>query len=109
MVLHEALLLLRKVAFGAALFAPLEGLLSAAPLAAQAGRPYRAEDVRYQNGAVPLGAELILPRKDGRFPAAVIVQGSGTSDRRNAWARAVSEQSASGTTTWWSCRGLGTA
>lgn len=51
----------------------------------------RAADVRYANGNVALGAELLLPAGDGPFPAAVILQGSGASDRTNAWARGISD------------------
>ncbi len=83
-------MVLPKVALWAVLFASLEGVLSP-PLAAQASRPYHAEAVRYQSRDIALAAELMLPRRDGHFPAAVIIQGSGASDRRNAWARAVSE------------------
>lgn len=51
----------------------------------------RSEDVRYANGAVGLAAELLLPAGSGPFPAAVILQGSGTSDRGNSWARSIAE------------------
>lgn len=50
-----------------------------------------AADVRYANGSVALAAELLLPAGGGPFPAAVILQGSGASDRTNAWARGISD------------------
>lgn len=66
---------------------------TAAPPAAQAGAPaYRTEDVRYPSGTLTLAALLMLPSAPERAPAAVIVQGSGTSDRSNAWARAIAEE-----------------
>lgn len=51
----------------------------------------RSEDVRYANGPLELAAELLLPAAEGPVPGAVILQGSGTSDRTNAWARAIAE------------------
>lgn len=48
------------------------------------------EPVRYGN-SVPLAAAFLRPDVPGPWPAGVIVQGSGVSDRSNAWARAVAE------------------
>ncbi|HVS30245.1 MAG TPA: alpha/beta fold hydrolase [Thermoanaerobaculia bacterium] len=48
------------------------------------------EDVRYQSD-VSLAAALLLPERTGPSPAAVIVQGSGSSDRTNAWARSIAD------------------
>ncbi len=62
----------------------LAGLL-APPLAGP------GEDVRY--GADPeLAAELLLPDAEPPFPGAVILQGSGPSDRSNPWSRAIAEE-----------------
>ncbi|MGH7477585.1 MAG: alpha/beta hydrolase family protein [Longimicrobiales bacterium] len=36
-------------------------------------------------------AGLIRPAAAGAYPAAVIIQGSGASDRANAWARSIAE------------------
>lgn len=59
-------------------------LLVAAPgLPAQA----RAEDVRYPSGDLTLAALFLSPEGPGPHPAAVIVQGSGDSDRTNQWSR----------------------
>ena len=56
-----------------------------------AGAAVIEEDVRYGE-AIPLAALLLRPpHGEGPWPAAVIVQGSGTSDRTNAWARAIAE------------------
>jgi hypothetical protein len=72
-------------------------LLAVAPVFAQppAGAPeaapYRSEDVRYKNGPLTLAALLMVPPGQGPFAGAVILQGSGRSDRTNGWARAISE------------------
>jgi pimeloyl-ACP methyl ester carboxylesterase len=63
------------------------------PGATTQARPrYRAEDVRYQNQKIGLAALLLLPDSDKRVPGAVILQGSGASDRTNQWARAISDE-----------------
>ena len=51
----------------------------------------REEPVTYNSDGIRLAGLLLLPPRTGPHPAAVIVQGSGDSDRNNAWARAVSE------------------
>ena len=48
---------------------------------------YTEQDVTYRNGDVQLAALLLVPDGRGPFPAAVILQGSGDSDRTNAWSR----------------------
>jgi uncharacterized protein len=48
-------------------------------------------DVTYPNGEIELAAALLLPEGAGPFPAAVLVQGSGDSDRTNLWARSWAE------------------
>ena len=40
---------------------------------------------------VPLAASLLTPEGKGPFPALVIVQGSGASDRSNGWARDIAQ------------------
>lgn len=68
-------------------------LLFPAAASAQATEPYRTEEVRYANGDVPLAGLLMLPRDArGRVPGAVIIQGSGRSDRTNQWARGIAEE-----------------
>lgn len=65
----------------------------------RAPRSYRTEDVRYRNGDLILAALLMVP-SDGTAtgddalarPAAVILQGSGSSDRSNPWSRAIAEE-----------------
>lgn len=64
---------------------PLLSLLPLQPSAA----PARAEDVRYPSGELELAAELLLPEGAHRAPAAVVLQGSGDSDRTNSWAAAI--------------------
>jgi len=48
-------------------------------------------ELTYKNGDVELSAVLLMPTESGEFPAAVLIQGSGTSDRNNHWARLVAE------------------
>lgn len=43
--------------------------------------------VVYRSGEIELAGLLMVPDRPGPVPAAVIVQGSGESDRSNAWAR----------------------
>ncbi|MEX2583853.1 MAG: alpha/beta fold hydrolase [Gemmatimonadota bacterium] len=58
--------------------------------AAAGDTTYRTEDVRYRSGELILAAELILPAgAEAMLPGAVMIQGSGESDRRNEWARAI--------------------
>jgi pimeloyl-ACP methyl ester carboxylesterase len=66
--------------------------LLAPAAAAQTNAPYRTEDVRYPSGRVELAALLMLPDARGPVPGAVIIQGSGRSDRTNQWARAIAEE-----------------
>jgi len=47
---------------------------------------YGQAEVRFRSGDVELCATLLLPRGGGRHPAAVLLQGSGDSDRDNVWA-----------------------
>lgn len=51
----------------------------------------RETSVTYRSGEIELAAAFLVPEGPGPFPAAVIVQGSGASDRTNAWARAIAE------------------
>lgn len=62
-----------------------------AAMAATSGAAAREEPVTYRSGEIELAALLLLPEGTGPHPAAVIVQGSGDSDRNNAWARAIAE------------------
>jgi len=48
-------------------------------------------EVSYSNGDVRLAGVLLTPIQSGEFPAAVLLQGSGTSDRSNGWARLIAE------------------
>ena len=52
------------------------------------------ESVTYRNGSTELGAALLIPAGAKKAPAAVIIQGSGESDRNNAWAAAIAESMA---------------
>jgi pimeloyl-ACP methyl ester carboxylesterase len=48
-------------------------------------------DLVYNNGNTQLAGVLLSPVDQGKYPAAVILQGSGSSDRSNGWARLVAE------------------
>ena len=58
---------------------------------AAAAEPPPGEPVTYRNGQLELAAELLLPEGAAArpVPGAVILQGSGDSDRSNAWARSI--------------------
>jgi pimeloyl-ACP methyl ester carboxylesterase len=58
--------------------------------AAEPSTPPREENVTYSSD-VRLAAALLLPPGRGPWPAAVIAQGSGSSDRTNLWARGMAE------------------
>ena len=45
----------------------------------------------YRNADTQLAGVLLSPVDDGEYPAAVILQGSGSSDRHNGWARLIAE------------------
>ncbi|HEX9944078.1 MAG TPA: alpha/beta fold hydrolase [Thermoanaerobaculia bacterium] len=65
--------------------------LAQPPAAAPESAPYRSEDVRYKNGSLTLAALLMVPPAEGPVAGAVILQGSGPSDRTNGWAGAIAE------------------
>ncbi len=47
-------------------------------------KPYREEEVRFQNGEVSLAGTLTLPEGNDPHPAVILVSGSGLQDRDNA-------------------------
>lgn len=49
------------------------------------------KEMAYANGEVSLAGVLLTPKSGGPFPAVVLLQGSGTSDRSNGWARLIAE------------------
>ncbi len=48
-------------------------------------------EMTYQNSDVRLAGVLLMPTEDGEYPGAVLLHGSGTSDRSNSWARLIAE------------------
>lgn len=60
-------------------------------LASPASASVREEAVEYSNDGLALAAALLLPESELPVPAAVILQGSGPSDRSNVWARSIAE------------------
>ena len=67
-------------------------LILAFPVVDARAQDPAGEDVRYASGDLTLAALLLVPDSAGPHPAAVILQGSGTSDRTNAWARAIADE-----------------
>ncbi len=53
------------------------------------------KEITYMNGEIQLAGVLLSPTEVGEYPAAVLLQGSGTSDRSNGWARLIAETFAS--------------
>lgn len=68
----------------------LAALLYATPTpAVQADTAYQVEEVRFSAAdGVELAGSLFVPDGEGPFPGAVIIHGSGSSDRSNVWADA---------------------
>jgi uncharacterized protein len=62
-------------------------IVAAASPPAAAAPSARELSVVYPSADISLAALLLVPKGSGPFPAAVIVQGSGDSDRNNDWAR----------------------
>jgi pimeloyl-ACP methyl ester carboxylesterase len=48
-------------------------------------------ELTYMNGEIRLAGVLLTPIESGEYPAAVLLHGSGTSDRSNGWARSIAE------------------
>lgn len=53
--------------------------------------PYTEHEASWTNGDLHLAGVFFRPNGNGPFPAAVLIQGSGQSDRTNAWARSWAE------------------
>jgi hypothetical protein len=67
-------------------------LAAPAPAAAQPDSTWQVEEVAFEAAdGVPLAGLVYVPEKNGPFPAAVLIQGSGSSDRTNLWARTFAE------------------
>lgn len=67
----------------------LVALSSAGPVVSE--NSIREESVAYPNGGITLAAGLLLPETEERATGVVLIQGSGSSDRSNAWARSIAE------------------
>jgi pimeloyl-ACP methyl ester carboxylesterase len=67
-------------------------LVPAGPAAAQPDSTWQVEEVAFEaaNGVVLAGL-VYIPTGDGPFTGAVLIQGSGSSDRTNLWARTFAE------------------
>ncbi len=62
-------------------------LIASEPSVQPPSAPARVE-MAFRNGEIPLAGTLLVPEGDGPFPCAVIVHGSGDSDRSNPWTSA---------------------
>lgn len=85
---------MRALALVAALLDVAASLAIAAPAAGQmpADTTWQVEEVEFPApDGVDLAGLLYLPEAEGPFPGAVIIQGSGDSDRTNVWARTFAE------------------
>lgn len=51
-------------------------------------RAHEELEVTYQSGSIKIAATLLTPKGGGPFPAVVVVHGSGSSTRSNAWTSA---------------------
>jgi uncharacterized protein len=74
-----------------ALAAAAGGTAGDADSQAGSGTPFREESVSYRNEDLSLAAALLVPQSEAAVPGVVVLQGSGPSDRTNAWARAIAE------------------
>jgi hypothetical protein len=76
----------------ASALATVLSLGAAAPAAAQPDSTWLVEEVAFEAAdGVPLAGLAYVPEGDGPFPGAVLIQGSGSSDRTNLWARTFAE------------------
>lgn len=75
-----------------ALFLAWFVVLSSISVGLASAQSIQTVDVRYENGPITLAALLMLPPGERPFPAAVIAQGSGASDRSNQWSREIAEE-----------------
>lgn len=54
-------------------------------------QPYALRELEYRSREVPLSGTLLVPRAEGPVPAAVMIHGSGDSDRDNLWYLAIAD------------------
>jgi dipeptidyl aminopeptidase/acylaminoacyl peptidase len=66
--------------------------LAGLAVATFATRAATTEDVTFRSGDVELAATILLPDGPGPHPGAVLVHGSGASDRSNPWTSAWAEE-----------------
>lgn len=66
-------------------------LLTVLPLAPSTPAQSAREEVSYESAGATLAATILLPEGEGPFPGAVLVHGSGASDRSNPWTAAWAE------------------
>jgi pimeloyl-ACP methyl ester carboxylesterase len=60
-----------------------DGIVHAASKSTQQG--YHVRELQYDSGGTPMSASLFVPRTAGTHAAAVMIHGSGNSDRDNLW------------------------
>lgn len=54
-------------------------------------KDFEEKEVTYLSGEIKLAATLLTPKGSGPFPAVVVIHGSGTSTRSNAWTSAYAD------------------
>ena len=64
---------------------------SRAPLIGPSLSEIEYVEVSFHNGDLQLAGMLIVPEREGPFPVAVIIHGSGTSRRDNKWYLSVAQ------------------
>lgn len=71
---------------------PVLALSAAVPAAGQCDSTWHVEEVAFEGvDGVALAGVVYVPEGKGPFPGAVLIQGSGSSDRTNSWARTFAE------------------
>jgi hypothetical protein len=79
-----------------AVLAAAAALGIATPAVGQPDSTWQVEEVAFEAAdGVALAGLVYIPEGDGPFPGAVLIQGSGSSDRTNLWARTFAETLAS--------------
>ena len=82
-------LVVMSLPVGVALLPGLFGDSSRPPLSGPELSTIEYEEVEFENGDLRLAGLIFVPKGEGPFPAAVIIDGSGSSRRNSRWYLAV--------------------
>ena len=66
-------------------------LMTAHPVSPAGAGAFEAQETTYHSGSLEIAATLLVPAGAEHSPGVVLIQGSGASSRKNAWARAIGE------------------